>query len=190
MPSWWELCHSCWTRDWVTMFSSSVWIQSWKSSWWKSLRSCWRTKLLYVISVPIAPFPTIFSLYFLSLPSPPHSALSLFLLPCLPLSPLSPPFPSYLSCILILYLILSLSFTPSSQLVAGSIVMAFEVVCPDRIDLIHKNYRKLCSLLVDVDEWGQATILNMLTRYARTQFVDPNKEVCILNHTPKILPLS
>ena len=68
--------------------------------------------------------------------------------------------------------------------------MAFEVVCPDRIDLIHKNYRKLCSLLVDVDEWGQATILNMLTRYARTQFVDPNKEVCILSCTPKILPLS
>ena len=95
MRSWWELCHSCWTRDWVTMFSSSVWIQSWKSSWWKSLRSSWRTKLLYVISVPIAPFPTIFSPYFLSLPSPPHSALSLFLLPCLPLSPLSPPLPLF-----------------------------------------------------------------------------------------------
>lgn len=55
--------------------------------------------------------------------------------------------------------------------------MAFETVCPERIDLIHKNYRKLCNLLVDVDEWGQVTILNMLTRYARTQFVDPNKEV-------------
>ena len=125
-----------------------------------------------------------------SLPSLP-SLTSLPSLPSLSPFPFSlPSFPSYLSCILILYLILSLSFTPSSQLVAGSIVMAFEVVCPDRIDLIHKNYRKLCSLLVDVDEWGQATILNMLTRYARTQFVDPNKEVCILNHTPKILLLS
>eukprot|EP00731_Ephydatia_muelleri_P016791 Em0009g1215a len=61
-------------------------------------------------------------------------------------------------------------------LVAGSVVMAFEIVCPDRIDLIHKNYRKLCNLLVDVDEWGQVVILNMLTRYARTQFTDPNKE--------------
>lgn len=55
--------------------------------------------------------------------------------------------------------------------------MAYEMVCPDRIDLIHKNYRKLCNLLVDVDEWGQVTILNMLTRYARTQFIDPNQEV-------------
>ncbi|KAG7238620.1 hypothetical protein INR49_030694 [Caranx melampygus] len=63
-----------------------------------------------------------------------------------------------------------------STLVAGSVVMAFEEVCPDRIDLIHKNYRKLCNLLVDVEEWGQVVIISMLTRYARTQFVSPWKE--------------
>lgn len=50
-------------------------------------------------------------------------------------------------------------------------------VCPEKISLIHKNFRKLCNLLVDVDEWGQVIIINMLTRYARTQFVDPNKGV-------------
>lgn len=61
-----------------------------------------------------------------------------------------------------------------STLVVGSAVMAFEEVCPERVDLIHKNYRKLCNLLVDVDEWGQVIIANMLTRYARTQFTDPN----------------
>jgi AP-3 complex subunit beta len=61
--------------------------------------------------------------------------------------------------------------------VAGSAIQAFEEVCPERNDLIHKNYRKLCNLLVDVEEWGQVVIINMLTRYARTQFVDPNKEV-------------
>uniref|UniRef100_A0A674NDM9 AP-3 complex subunit beta n=1 Tax=Takifugu rubripes TaxID=31033 RepID=A0A674NDM9_TAKRU len=65
-----------------------------------------------------------------------------------------------------------------STLVAGSVVMAFEEVCPDRIDLIHKNYRKLCNLLVDVEEWGQVVIISMLTRYARTQFTSPWKEVC------------
>uniref|UniRef100_A0A669QSF2 Adaptor related protein complex 3 subunit beta 1 n=1 Tax=Phasianus colchicus TaxID=9054 RepID=A0A669QSF2_PHACC len=64
-----------------------------------------------------------------------------------------------------------------STLVAGSVVMAFEEVCPDRIDLIHKNYRKLCNLLVDVEEWGQIVIIHMLTRYARTQFVSPWKTV-------------
>ncbi|XP_076141033.1 AP-3 complex subunit beta-1 [Alosa pseudoharengus] len=62
-----------------------------------------------------------------------------------------------------------------STLVAGSVVMAFEEVCPDRIDLIHKNFRKLCNLLVDVEEWGQVVIINMLTRYARTQFTSPWK---------------
>ncbi|NXK88827.1 AP3B1 protein, partial [Formicarius rufipectus] len=62
-----------------------------------------------------------------------------------------------------------------STLVAGSVVMAFEEVCPDRIDLIHKNYRKLCNLLVDVEEWGQVVIIHMLTRYARTQFISPWK---------------
>ena len=30
------------------------------------------------------------------------------------------------------------------------------------------------NLLVDVEEWGQVTLTNMLTRYARTQFLDPN----------------
>uniref|UniRef100_A0A8B9FXY9 Adaptor related protein complex 3 subunit beta 1 n=1 Tax=Amazona collaria TaxID=241587 RepID=A0A8B9FXY9_9PSIT len=64
-----------------------------------------------------------------------------------------------------------------STLVAGSVVMAFEEVCPDRIDLIHKNYRKLCNLLIDVEEWGQVVIIHMLTRYARTQFVSPWKVV-------------
>ena len=63
-----------------------------------------------------------------------------------------------------------------TTLVVGSAVMAFEEVCPERIDLIHKNYRKLCNLLVDVDEWGQVVIVNMLTRYAKTQFINPNAD--------------
>ncbi|KAH3752044.1 hypothetical protein DPMN_186652 [Dreissena polymorpha] len=42
-----------------------------------------------------------------------------------------------------------------TTLVAGSAIQAFEELCPERIDLIHKNYRKLCNLLVDVEEWGQ-----------------------------------
>ncbi|XP_072292141.1 AP-3 complex subunit beta-2 isoform X10 [Eucyclogobius newberryi] len=67
-----------------------------------------------------------------------------------------------------------------TTLVAGSVVMAFEEVCPERIDLIHKNYRKLCNLLIDVEEWGQVVIINMLTRYARTQFLNPNVNESLL----------
>lgn len=62
-------------------------------------------------------------------------------------------------------------------LVLGSAVMAFTEVCPERIDLIHEVYRKLCALIVDVDEWGQVTIVNMLTRYVRSQFANPNIHV-------------
>ncbi|KAG8516388.1 AP-3 complex subunit beta-2, partial [Galemys pyrenaicus] len=67
--------------------------------------------------------------------------------------------------------------SPLPQLVAGSVVMAFEEVCPERIELIHKNYRKLCNLLIDVEEWGQVVIISMLTRYARTQFLCPTRSV-------------
>ncbi|XP_011809281.1 PREDICTED: AP-3 complex subunit beta-2 isoform X3 [Colobus angolensis palliatus] len=67
-----------------------------------------------------------------------------------------------------------------TTLVAGSVVMAFEEVCPERIDLIHKNYRKLCNLLIDVEEWGQVVIISMLTRYARTQFLSPTQNESLL----------
>ena len=40
--------------------------------------------------------------------------------------------------------------------------------------MMFEHSRKLVNLLVDVEEWGQVTLLNMLTRYARTQFIDPN----------------
>ncbi|XP_013411486.1 AP-3 complex subunit beta-2 isoform X2 [Lingula anatina] len=72
-----------------------------------------------------------------------------------------------------------------TTLVAGSAIQAFEEVCPERIDLIHKNYRKLCNLLVDVEEWGQVVIINMLTRYARTQFVNPNRDDMIEEESEK-----
>lgn len=62
-----------------------------------------------------------------------------------------------------------------TSLVLASAVYAFEKVCPDRIDLIHQNYRKFCALIADFDEWGQVILMNLLLRYARTQFVDPNK---------------
>ncbi len=74
-----------------------------------------------------------------------------------------------------------------TSLVLGSAVAAFEEVCPQRFDLIHSNYRKFCSLLVDVDEWGQIILINMLIRYARTQFTDPNSKSITDVESPPIL---
>ena len=51
--------------------------------------------------------------------------------------------------------------------------MAFEAVCPTRLDLLHQHYRRLCKLLPDVDEWGQVDLVNLLLRYARTMLPRP-----------------
>nr|CAH0100612.1 unnamed protein product [Daphnia galeata] len=73
-----------------------------------------------------------------------------------------------------LVMVIERLLSDQTTLVVGSAVMAFEQVCPERTDLIHKNFRKLCAVLVDIEEWGQVIIIGMLTRYARTQFTDPN----------------
>lgn len=61
-------------------------------------------------------------------------------------------------------------------IVLGSAVAAFNEVCPERLDLIHPHYRKLCNLLADIDEWGQISILTLLIRYGRSQFVNPDPD--------------
>lgn len=60
-----------------------------------------------------------------------------------------------------------------SPLSLGSVAVAFEDVCPTRLDLLHQHYRRLCKTLVDVDEWGQVDLANLLLRYARTMLPRP-----------------
>ena len=60
-----------------------------------------------------------------------------------------------------------------SPMVLGSVAFAFMAVCPERLDLLHQPYRKLCSLLPEMDEWGQLRTLDMLHRYCRQNFADP-----------------
>ncbi|KAJ1979249.1 AP-3 complex subunit beta [Dimargaris xerosporica] len=61
----------------------------------------------------------------------------------------------------------------NTPLTIGSVIQAFNEVCPDRFDLIHEHFTKLCQMVLDADEWGQIAIVNLLMRYARTQFLDP-----------------
>ena len=60
-----------------------------------------------------------------------------------------------------------------STAVLSSTVAAFNEVCPERMDMLHVHYRKLCHLLADLDEWGQITAMGVLVRYARMYFVAP-----------------
>ncbi|KAF8515386.1 adaptin N terminal region-domain-containing protein [Hysterangium stoloniferum] len=55
----------------------------------------------------------------------------------------------------------------------GCVAEAFSAVCPQRLDLLHPHYRRLCRVLVDVDEWGQVSLMNLLLRYARQMLPKP-----------------
>ncbi|KDQ24603.1 hypothetical protein PLEOSDRAFT_1078678 [Pleurotus ostreatus PC15] len=63
-----------------------------------------------------------------------------------------------------------------SSLCIGSVAVAFEAVCPTRLDLLHQQYRRLCRILVDVDEWGQVDLMSLLLRYARMMLARPDME--------------
>ncbi|KAI0259849.1 adaptin N terminal region-domain-containing protein [Gloeopeniophorella convolvens] len=69
--------------------------------------------------------------------------------------------------------ILSALLRDRSPLSIGSVAIAFEAVCSTRLDLLHTHYRRLCRMLVDVDEWGQVNLLELLIRYARIMLPRP-----------------
>ncbi|AEO66329.1 uncharacterized protein THITE_2114346 [Thermothielavioides terrestris NRRL 8126] len=61
--------------------------------------------------------------------------------------------------------------------VAGAAVTAFMAICPERVDLIHKHYRSLVRMIVDMDEWSQLSTLRLMTIYARKCFPRRTKSV-------------
>jgi AP-3 complex subunit beta len=61
--------------------------------------------------------------------------------------------------------------------VAGAAVQAFMEICPEKLDMIHPVYRKLCKMVVDMDEWGQLAILRLMATYARKSFPKRTKRV-------------
>jgi AP-3 complex subunit beta len=61
--------------------------------------------------------------------------------------------------------------------VAGAAVQAFMEICPEKLDMIHPVYRKLCKMVVDMDEWGQLAILRLMATYARKSFPRRTKRV-------------
>ncbi|KAI0366314.1 hypothetical protein BV20DRAFT_972039 [Pilatotrama ljubarskyi] len=69
--------------------------------------------------------------------------------------------------------IISTLLKDQSPLSIGSVAIAFDAVCPTRLDLLHQHYRRLCRTLIDVDEWGQVDLLNLLIRYARVMLPRP-----------------
>jgi AP-3 complex subunit beta len=60
--------------------------------------------------------------------------------------------------------------------VVGAAVVAFADVCPERIDLVHPNFRSLVKKLVDMDEWGQLATLELMLSYSRKCFSKRQKK--------------
>jgi AP-3 complex subunit beta len=63
--------------------------------------------------------------------------------------------------------------TDTATMVLTSAVITFSEVCPERLDILHTSYRKLCNLLADMDEWGQVVVIDTLARYCRKFFAQP-----------------
>lgn len=61
-----------------------------------------------------------------------------------------------------------------STSVIGAAIVAFDEIAPDNWELIHPHYRRMCKLLKDIDPWGQISVMQMLLRYVRANFSDPN----------------
>ncbi|CAJ1970902.1 unnamed protein product [Sphenostylis stenocarpa] len=61
--------------------------------------------------------------------------------------------------------IVGLLLNDHSPGVVGAAASAFTSVCPNNFSLIGKNYKRLCEILPDVEEWGQIILIGILLRY-------------------------
>lgn len=81
-------------------------------------------------------------------------------------------------------------FNDKNSMVLSSAIATFEVVCPEKLDLVHKHYRRFCFILADCNEWGQTVLLSLMRRYIVQTYGQKNVEVKDYNpseHDPKIL---
>lgn len=62
----------------------------------------------------------------------------------------------------------------SCTMVLASVMCSFCEICPEKLELLHGCYRKLCHLLTDMDEWGQVIVMDVLSRYCRAYFCKPS----------------
>lgn len=87
--------------------------------------------------------------------------------------------------------IISTLLRDRSPLSLGASALAFQAVCPTRLDLLHHQYRRLCRMLCDMDGWGQVEMLDLLLRYARTMLpkpleddIDPDLQLLLTSSDP------
>jgi hypothetical protein len=71
--------------------------------------------------------------------------------------------------------LLEILLRTATPITIGATLEAVDAICPDNLALLHSNFRRICQLLVDADEWSQTTILALMLRYARVFLEQPKK---------------
>lgn len=61
--------------------------------------------------------------------------------------------------------IVGILLNDNSPGIVGAAAAAFTSVCPTNLPLIGRNYKRLCEILPDVEEWGQIVLIGILLRY-------------------------
>ncbi|TKY84855.1 hypothetical protein EX895_005935 [Sporisorium graminicola] len=73
--------------------------------------------------------------------------------------------------------VLATLLSDRSPFVLGAALSAFQRMCATNWSLLHQNYRRICHALSDMDEWGQVVALQVLSRYARANLVQPKSRI-------------
>ncbi|PWA82305.1 AP-3 complex subunit beta [Artemisia annua] len=66
--------------------------------------------------------------------------------------------------------IIGILLNDNSPGVVGAAAAAFASTCPNNLPLIGRNYRRLCEILPDVEEWGQIILIGILLRYVIARY--------------------
>ncbi|XP_019107207.2 AP3-complex subunit beta-A isoform X2 [Beta vulgaris subsp. vulgaris] len=61
--------------------------------------------------------------------------------------------------------IIGIQLNDHSPGVVGAAAAAFNTICPNNLPLVARNYRRLCEILPDIEEWGQIILIGILLRY-------------------------
>lgn len=71
--------------------------------------------------------------------------------------------------------------------VVGSAIMSMLLICPDRLDLIHPIYRRLCRIIPQLDTFAAASVIDLLVRYNRTNIAPPKSNNAVDADTALLL---
>eukprot|EP00523_Entomoneis_sp_CCMP467_P006485 CAMPEP_0168723514 /NCGR_PEP_ID=MMETSP0724-20121128/3156_1 /TAXON_ID=265536 /ORGANISM="Amphiprora sp., Strain CCMP467" /LENGTH=1368 /DNA_ID=CAMNT_0008770227 /DNA_START=87 /DNA_END=4190 /DNA_ORIENTATION=- len=74
---------------------------------------------------------------------------------------------------LLLQVCRDLLYYDQATMVLTSALIAWQEMCPHKLDMLHGCFRKFCHLLTDMDEWGQVVVIDAFSRYCRMYFAEP-----------------